>query len=62
MQSGTMSAENNLQSFSMVLKLVDVQGGDLPPSAPPGGSTPGREDAAANKPTDTFRESFESLA
>jgi len=35
MQSGTASAENNLQSFSMVLKLVEVQGGALPPGVQP---------------------------
>jgi hypothetical protein len=48
MQSGTTSAENNLQSFSMVLKLIEVQGGNLPLSAPPGGSatTPGTTTAA----------------
>jgi hypothetical protein len=38
MQSGTMSAENNLQSFSVVLKLIDVQGGNLPLAAQPGGT------------------------
>jgi len=62
MQSATMSSDSNLQAFSLVLKLVEVQGGALPPGAAGAGSTPpaaagGADQAAQNN---DYQSGFES--
>jgi len=62
MQSGTASAENNLQSFSIVMKLVEVQGGELPMAAAPAGGTGSSAETAEEETeedaTNDFGESF----